>query len=115
VDRVIAPFAPQRDRLASAPGIDKKIAEAIIGEIGVDMSRFPSAAHLASWAGMCPGNNESAGKRRTGKTCRGSRWLRTALVQAAWAASHSRMYRSWVPLCSASSCDVVGPISARVL
>lgn len=61
---MIAPFAHQRDRLATAPGIDKRVAEAIIGEIGVDMSRFPTAGHLASWAGMCPGQHESAGKAR---------------------------------------------------
>ena len=63
---------------------------AIVGEIGVDMSRFPTARHLASWAGMCPGNNESAGKRKSGKTTKGSPYLRTALVQVAWAASHSK-------------------------
>ena len=54
------------------------------------MEQFPSAGHLASWAGMCPGNNESAGKRRSGRTTKGDRWLKRILVQAAWAASHSK-------------------------
>ena len=76
--------------LETIPGVGEQSAETIIAEIGADMSRFPSAGHLASWAGMCPGNNESAGKRRSGKTNKGSPYLRTALVQMAWAASHSK-------------------------
>jgi transposase len=68
------------------PGIGPRIAEQWVAEIGTDMSRFPSAGHLASWAKLCPGNHESAGKRLSGKTGQGNRWLRSALIQAAQAA-----------------------------
>jgi transposase len=90
VDRVIAPFAEARDRLDTITGVGKRAAECIIAEIGVDMSRFPSAAHLASWAGMCPGNNITGGKRRSGKTNKGNRWLGEILYECAWAAARSR-------------------------
>jgi len=76
--------------LDTIPGIGETVAQIIVAEIGVDMARFPTAHDLASWAGMCPGNNESAGKRKSGKTTKGSRYLRAALVQAAWAASHQK-------------------------
>jgi transposase len=85
------PFVAEAVQLLdSIPGVGEQVAQTIIAEIGVDMSRFPSAGHLASWAGMCPGNNESAGKRRSGKTRKGSPYLRAVLVQAAWAASHTK-------------------------
>jgi transposase len=71
-------------------GINETVARIVVAEIGVDMSQFPTDKQLASWAGMCPGNNESAGKRKSGKTGKGSRYLRAALVQAAWAASHQK-------------------------
>jgi transposase len=76
--------------LETIPGVGRVVAEVIVGEIGVDMSKFGSDKRLASWGGMCPGNNESAGKRRSGKTRKGSRSLRVALVQAAWAATHTK-------------------------
>jgi transposase len=74
--------------LQTIVGIGETVAWVIVSEIGVEMAQFLSAKHLASWAGMCPGNNESAGKRKSGKTTKGSRYLRQALVQAAWAATH---------------------------
>jgi transposase len=86
IDVVIAPFAEEVQRLDTIPGVNKRTAEVIIAEVGVDMSVFPSAGHLASWAGLCPGNNESAGKHRSGKTRKGNRWLRGALTEAALAA-----------------------------
>jgi transposase len=87
---VMLPQNEALERLITIPGIERRTAEAVVAEIGTEMSRFPTAGHLASWAGMCPGNNESAGKRRSGKTTKGSRWLRQVLVQAAWAASHTK-------------------------
>ena len=86
----INPFVEAVNHLDTIPGVDRKTAEVIISEIGTDMSRFASPQHLASWAGMCPGNNESAGKRKTGKTRKGSKWLRTTLVEAARAATHTK-------------------------
>jgi transposase len=85
VDRVIAPFVDQVRRLMTIPGVGKRTAEVVIAEIGVDMTRFPTAAHLASWAGLCPGNHESAGKRRSGRARKGNGALRVALCEAAWA------------------------------
>jgi transposase len=90
VDELIVPFVTARDLLVTIPGVAKRTAEIIIAEIGVDMERFPTAAHLASWAGLCPGNNESAGKRRSGKTRKGDPWLQSALVEAAWSAARTK-------------------------
>jgi transposase len=86
----LQPFEPQLKRLQTIPCIKRRLAEVILAEIGADMRRFPSARHLASWAGMCPGNHESAGKRLSGRTRKGSPWLRTALVEAAHAAVHTK-------------------------
>jgi transposase len=90
IEEVMAPFAEAAQRLMTIPGVEQRTAEVVVAEIGTNMEQFPTAAHLASWAGMCPGNNESAGKRRSGRTTKGSRWLRQVLTQAAWAASHTK-------------------------
>jgi transposase len=101
IEVVAAPFAEAAARLETIPGLGGKAAEVIVAEIGTDMTKFATAGHLASWAGLCPGNNESAGKRRSGKTTKGSQWLRTVLVQVAWSASHTKetvfnaTYRKW--------------------
>ncbi len=90
IDRAMAEFSELIELLDTIPGVDRVVAQCILAEVGVDMGRFPSGEHLASWAGMCPGNDESAGKRRSGRTRPGDRWLRRALVQAGWAASHTK-------------------------
>lgn len=84
------PFDEAAALLVTIPGIKSCIAHAVVAEIGTNMKQFPSSGHLASWAGVCPGNNESAGKRRSGKTTKGNRWLKRTLTQAAWAASHTK-------------------------
>ena len=84
------PFAKARDRLDTITGVGKRAAECILAEIGTDMTRFPTAAHLASWAGVCPGNNITGGKRGSGKTTHGDVWLLDILTQCAWAAAHTR-------------------------
>jgi transposase len=86
IGELITPLYPQIEQLISLPGVEATAARMILAEIGIDMSRFGSAARLASWAGVCPGNDESAGKRRRGHTRNGNRYLRRVLVQCAWAA-----------------------------
>jgi transposase len=83
---LMAPLASQMEQLTSIPGVEATAARAILAEIGTAMRHFGSAARLASWAGVCPGNEESAGKRRAGRTRKGNRYLRRVLVQCAWAA-----------------------------
>jgi transposase len=90
VDRVMAPFVEARDHLDTITGVGKRAAECIIAEIGADMTRFPTAGHLASWAGMAPGNNITGGKRQSGKTTKGNVWLADILNQCAWCAARSR-------------------------
>jgi transposase len=90
LDRRLVPFEPMLTALDTIPGVDRTTATIIVAETGGEMSRFPSAAHLCSWAAMCPGQDESAGKRRTGKTRKGNRYLRAALIQAALAATRKK-------------------------
>jgi transposase len=90
IDRLMAPFADARDRFDTIPGIGKRNAEIIVAEIGIDMTQFPTPAHLASWAGLCPGNNESAGKHKPTTTRSGNPWLTSALVEAAWSAVRTK-------------------------
>jgi transposase len=97
IERVSAEIAervravePEIARLDSIPGVGRRTAEILVAEIGTEMGRFPTAAHLASWAGMCPGNHESAGRRSGGKTRQGNRWLRAALTEAAQAAARTK-------------------------
>jgi transposase len=84
------PLEEAIERLETIPGVGRRTAEAILAEIGPEMSRFPTYRHLASWAGMCPGNDQSGGKRRSGKTTKGNPWLRAALVEAAHAAGRTK-------------------------
>ena len=84
------PFEAALRWLRTIPGVGQRIAENLLAEIGPEMAVFPSAGHLASWGGMCPGNNESAGKRKSGKTPQGNRWLRRSLIEAAWAAARTK-------------------------
>lgn len=90
VERELGPFADQVALLGTIPGIGQRVSEVVIAEIGVDMSRFPTAEHLASWAGLCPGHHESAGKHRSGKARKGDAALRVALCEAAWSAARTR-------------------------
>ncbi len=84
------PFDEALQRLDTIPGMGRRAAEEVVAEIGIDMSRFPTAGHLASWSHMCPGNNESAGKRKSGGTGSGNPWLRSVLVEVSWAAARTR-------------------------
>ena len=89
-DEVLCPFRDAADRLTTMPGVSETVARVILSEIGVDMTRFPSAGHLVSWAGLCPRLDESAGKRRSTRLRHATPWLKTALVQAAWAATRKK-------------------------
>jgi transposase len=90
VEELTRPFGAALTRLDQIPGVNRRLAEVILAEIGPDMSRFETAGHLAAWAGMCPGQQESGKQRQSGKTRPGNRWLRSALVQGGWAASKAK-------------------------
>jgi transposase len=89
IEAQLRPFAGAVELLCTIPGVQRRTAESVLAEIGTDMTRFPSERHLASWAGQCPGNDRSAGKRRSGTTRHGSKWLDTALTEAALAATRT--------------------------
>ena len=89
IEERMRPFVEIRDRLDRIPGIGPDVATVYISEMGVDPSPWPSYGHAASWAGLCPGHHESAGKRKSGRTRKGNRWLKTAFVQAAWSAQRA--------------------------
>ena len=86
VEADLGPFRTAVELITSIPGVKNLSAHVIVSEVGIDMSRFPSAAHLISWTGICPRNDESAGKRRSNRLRKGAPWLKTTLVQCAWAA-----------------------------
>lgn len=90
IEERLRPFEQEMALLDTIPGVNRRTAEVLWAETGGDMSRFASARHLASWAGMCPGNNESAGKRRTGRTRKGTPWLRHCLIEAAHGAGRTK-------------------------
>lgn len=90
IDELLRPLGATLARLDTIPGINRRVAEVILAELGDDMTVFPTARHAVSWTGLAPGQHETAGKRRPVKTRPGNRWLRTALVEAALAATHQR-------------------------
>ncbi len=90
IEDMMRPFASARALLMTIPGVKEQASAVMVAEMGVDMSQFPSSQQFASWAGLCSGNNQSAGKRKSGRTRKGDGWLRCGLCQAAWAASHTK-------------------------
>jgi transposase len=86
----LEPFRERAQLLTTIPGVSDTVAQAIVSEIGIDMSRFPTAGHLLSWAGLCPKSDESAGKRRSTRIRKGGNWIKTMLVQAAWAGARKK-------------------------
>lgn len=90
IDEQLRPFAPELALIQTIPGLKHRAGECVLAEVGPTIAPFPTTAHLCSWAGVCPGQNETAGKSRSGKTRRGNRWLRGALTEAAWAAARKK-------------------------
>ena len=90
IEKVCIPFAPALEKIAAVPGYNERAAQDLVAEIGTDMSRFPDDDHLCSWAAICPGNHQSAGKQASGRTIQGNRWLKTVLCQSAWAAARTK-------------------------
>ena len=90
ITQLYQPYEQQLALVDEVPGMDRRMAETVMAEVGMDMRQFPSDSHLCSWAAVCSGNHESAGKRRSGRTRKGNRWLRQALAVAAQAAGHSK-------------------------
>src|SRR5207247_10500727 len=92
IEEGLRPFmsAEQVERLDAMPGVNRRTIENVVAEIGADMGQFPDEHHLSSWAGICPGNEESAGKRKRRRTTKGNRWLRRSLAEAAWAAQRTK-------------------------
>jgi len=90
IEEQTRPFTAEIDRLDTVPGVDRRVAEVVLAEVGADTKPFPTHANLVSWAGMCPGNEESAGKRVRSRITPGNRWLKRTLTQATWAASHTK-------------------------
>jgi transposase len=90
VDELMDPFRETVQRLVTIPGVERRTAESLIAELGHELTAFPDADHLCAWAGMCPGNHQSAGKSQSGRTAKANRWLRQTLTQSAWAASHTK-------------------------
>lgn len=90
LEEVLRPFRASLDLLVTVPGVSHTVASIVIAEVGDDMTRFPTDAQIVSWGGLCPGNDESAGKKRSSRTRQGDTWLKTALVQAAWAATRKK-------------------------
>ena len=90
IKTIMEPYSWMVEKLCEIPDIQDRVCEDLIAEIGLEMGNFPTSAHLCSWAGMCPGNNESAGKKKSGWTSHGDKHVRTVLVEAAWAASRTK-------------------------
>ena len=114
IERQALPFEATITRWKSIPGIEQLAARSLVAEIGANMDQFPTARHLVSWAGLCPGNHESAGKRLSGKTRKANPWLKGLMTQVAWAASHTRyLLVTTVSTASYQARETAGPVGCR--